>query len=348
MIPVFNSTHIQELKQFLSVSRKIAITTHYKPDGDAIGSLLGLYNFLTSQKHKVKAIVPSDYPEFISFMKGNDKVINYESKPKQAEKYFREAEIIFCLDFNEKSRVEAMQHIMMDNNALKVVIDHHIEPQIKANYVFSFPQSCATCELIYYFIYALKPNYKMKSDVAECLYTGIMTDTGSFRFSSMSADTHRIVAALMDTGMDHVKIHESVSDTFTEDRIRFLGYCLQDKMQLIHAFHASYISLTLTELDQFNHQTGDTEGIVNYPLNIKGVIMSALFTEKDDGGVKISFRSKGSFSVRDMAKKFFNGGGHHNAAGGRFDGSMDECVEHFISALNYYKAELMDADTTEN
>lgn len=340
MIPVFNHAHIQELKQFLSVPRKVAITTHYKPDGDAIGSLLGLYNFLHSQKHKVKAIVPSDYPEFISFMKGNDKVLNYQLKPKQAEKYFHEAEIIFCLDFNEQSRVEAMQHAMMDNKAVKVVIDHHIEPQINAQYVFSFPQSCATCELVYYFIRILNPEYKMNADVAECLYTGIMTDTGSFRFSSMSADTHRIIAALMDTGMNHVKIHESVSDTFTEDRIRFLGYCLREKMQLIHAFHASYIALTRTELEQFNHQTGDTEGIVNYPLNIKGVKMSALFTEKEDGGVKISFRSKGDFSVRELAKKFFNGGGHHNAAGGRFDGNLDECVEHFIGALKFYKDEL--------
>lgn len=340
MIPVFDPKHLQELKRFLSVSRKIAITTHYKPDGDAIGSLLGLFNFLQSQKHKVKAIVPSDYPEFISFMKGNDKVINYEQKPKQAAKYFGEADVIFCLDFNEPGRVESMQNIMMDNKAMKVVIDHHIEPKINAEFIFSFPDSCATCELIYYFIYAIKPDYKIKPEVAECLYTGIMTDTGSFRFSSMSADTHRIVAALMDSGMNHVKIHEMVSDTFTEDRIRFLGYCLRDKMQLIHAYNTSYISLIRNELEQFNHKTGDTEGIVNYPLNIKGVKMSALFTEKEEGGVKISFRSKGDFSVRNMAKKFFNGGGHHNAAGGRYDGNIDECVEQFIAALEYYKEEL--------
>ena len=347
MIPKFEQHSIEQLKNLLSEPKRIVITTHYKPDGDAIGSLLGLYKHLSAKKHKVKAVVPSDYPESISFMKGNQKVLNYEEKPRIVAKAFAEADIIFCLDFNESKRVEAMEEVMMSNKAFKVVIDHHLYPKIDCDILFSFPKSCATSELIFHFIFALDNKYKMKPEVAECIYTGIMTDTGSFRFSSMSADTHRVLAALLDTGMNHVKIHETISDNFTEERTRFLGYCLKDKMQVIHAYNAAYIALTKNELEQYNHQTGDTEGIVNYPLSIGDVTMSALFTEKDDI-IKISFRSKGDFSVRDMASKFFNGGGHKNASGGKYLGSLDEAVEHFIAALAYYKDQLQIPETVKD
>jgi phosphoesterase RecJ-like protein len=342
MIPVFDQNQIDHLTAFLSQPRKIVITTHFKPDGDAMGSTLALYNYLVSKKHKVKAVVPSEYPSFLNFLKGNEKVVDFLKKPKQVAKCFNEAELIFCLDFNESKRVEEMETVMMDNQAIKVVIDHHLDPKIKCDYLFSFPESCATCELIFHFIKALDAKYRFKPEVAECIYTGIMTDTGSFRFSSMSADTHRVIATLLDSGMNHVKVHETISDTFTEERTRFLGYCLKEKMQVIHAFRAAYIAVNKSELEQYNHQTGDTEGIVNYPLSISGIQMSALFTEKDDG-IKISFRSKGNFSVRELAAKFFNGGGHKNASGGKFMGSLDEAVERFIASLEFYKDQLQSA-----
>jgi phosphoesterase RecJ-like protein len=336
MIPVFNKTEINALSLLLATPLKIVITTHHNPDGDAIGSVLGLYHFLVSKKHKVKVITPSAYPEFIRWMKGNEKVIDFMQKPKVAAKCFAEADLVFCLDFNDSKRVEGMEKILLQSSAKKVLIDHHLEPVFKCDFLFSFPSSCATCEIIYHFIYALDPTFKMSTAIAECIYTGIMTDTGSFRFSSMSADTHRVIAALLDTGMRHEKIHESISDTYSEERTRFLGYCLKDKMQVIQTFNCAYIALSKSEMELYHNQPGDTEGIVNYPLSISGIKMSALFTERDDC-IKISFRSKGDFSVRDFSSKYFNGGGHKNASGGKSYVSLDETLEHFIAALAEYK-----------
>ena len=234
-----------------------------------------------------------------------------------------------------------MQDVLLKSKAIKVLIDHHLEPKDFCSFTFSCPQSCATCELIYHFIEQSGGKKLIDIDIAACIYTGIMTDTGSFRFNSMSADTHRIIAALLDTGLVHSQIHEAVFDTYSESRTRFLGYILKDKMQILPTYNTGLIAVTKTELEHYNHQTGDTEGIVNYPLNIHGIKMAALFVEKDDI-VKISFRSKGDFSVKDLAQKYFNGGGHKNAAGGKSDLSLDETVEKFISVLPEFKEKLIE------
>lgn len=339
MIPDFNKAGLGKLNDILSSPKKIVITTHYKPDGDAIGSSLALYNYLLKKKHKVKVVSPNEYPGFLQWMKGNDKIVDFERKKKAASKLLTEAEIIFCLDFNDAKRVEDMQQVLLQSKAVKVMIDHHLEPKDFCNYTFSFPESCATCELIFHFIEQSGDKKLIDKDIAASIYTGIMTDTGSFRFNSMTADTHRIIAALLDTGLNHSQIHESVFDTYSESRTRFLGYILKDKMQILPTYNTGLIAVTNTELEHYNNETGDTEGIVNYPLNIHGIRMAAFFVEKD-GYVKISFRSKSEFSVKDLAQKYFNGGGHRNAAGGKSDLSLDETVEKFISVLEEYKEAL--------
>ncbi len=346
MIPVFNPIELQEVSKLLSSSQKIVITTHFKPDGDAMGSSLALYNYLVKKKHKVKVVVPNEYPEFLQWMHGNDKVVNYEHKKKAAEKLLAEAGIIFCLDYNEPSRVEHMQQAVIKSPAKKVLIDHHLKPASFCNYTFSFPDACATCELIYYFIKQLGDEKRITKEIAECIYTGIMTDTGSFRFESMTADTHTVIAALLKTGINHARLHENIFDTYSEDRTRFLGYCIKDKMQVIKHLSTAYIALSASELEQYNVIEGDTEGVVNYPLSIKGIKLAAFFTERDDI-IKISFRSKGTFSVRDFAHKHFKGGGHKNAAGGKSELSLDETVEKFVALLELYRNELS-ADNKES
>ncbi len=226
------------------------------------------------------------------------------------------------------------------SQAVKILIDHHLNPKDFCNYTFSFPAACATCELVYHFINQLGDEKLISKEIAECIYTGIMTDTGSFRFESMTGDAHNIISNLLKTGMSNAKVHESVFDTYTESRTRFLGYCIKDKMQVIQHYNTAYIAITKTEQDQYNIQPGDMEGVVNYPLSIKGIKMAVLFTESDDI-IKISLRSKGNFSVRDLANKHFNGGGHKNAAGGKSELSLDETVEKFVALLEKYREELI-------
>lgn len=339
MIPVFDKKSIEAVKEILSSPKKIVITTHHKPDGDAIGSSLALYNFLILKKHKVKVISPNDYPVFLSWMKGNDKITDFEKKKRVAEKIIADAEVIFCLDFNDPKRVELVQPALEKSKAVKILIDHHLEPKDFCTYTFSFADACATCELIYHFIDQLGEIKLLNKEIAECIYAGIMTDTGSFRFNSMTADTHRIIASLIEKGVNNAKIHENIYDTYSEDRARFLGFCLKDKLQVLPLFNVAMIAISLAELEHYNNKTGDTEGIVNYPLSINGIKLAALFIEREDD-IKISFRSKGNFSVKELAKKYFNGGGHRNAAGGKSDMSLDETVDKFISVLDEYKEDL--------
>lgn len=228
----------------------------------------------------------------------------------------------------------------MGSLAVRILIDHHIKPADFCNYTFSYPEACATAELVYHFIIQLGFRSQLNKQVAECLYAGIMTDSGSFRFASMSADTHNIIAELMRAGAVNYLIHEQIYDNFSTNRMKFLGYCLSEKMEIISDLRTAYFAITQEELQRFNHRPGDTEGIVNYGLSIKGIILSAFFCEKDDF-VKISFRSKDLFSVKDLAAIHFNGGGHRNAAGGKSSATLDLTVEYFLKILPSYKDALL-------
>lgn len=331
--------NVEKIIPILASPKKIAITTHFKPDGDAIGSSLGLYNYLIQQGHAVTVVAPSDYPEFLQWMAGNDKVIDAIGKPKEAEQAMNEAEVIFCLDFNMLHRCESVAPWVSKSKAVKILIDHHLHPDSFCDFIFSDTEAAATAELVYNFIAALGGKKQINKSVAECLYVGIMTDTASFRFPMMKAETHRIIAKLMEAGAENFRIHEHVYDSWNEDRIRLLAYCTNEKMTVMHEFNTAIIQLTSDELKRFNHKTGDTEGIVNIPLSIKTIRFSAFFVQRRDI-IKISFRSKDNFNVRDLSNKYFKGGGHMNASGGMSELSMEETIKKFKSILPEYKNEL--------
>ncbi len=297
-----------------------------------MGSSLALYQYLSNKGHQVTVITPSDYPDFLYWMPGHDTVINFEYHPAKAKLLTENAELIFCLDFNTASRVEKYSEYMVASKAMKILIDHHLEPENFCDFTFSFPEACATCELIYYFILQLEGPEAITQPVAECLYTGIMTDTGSFRFASMTADTHMVISELMRAGASNFKIHENIYDNFSLDRTRFLGHCIKDKLVVLPEYKTAYIATTKEELKAFNHRSGDTEGIVNYALGIKGVRMAAYFCERDHL-IKISFRSKDDFSVNELARLHFSGGGHRNAAGGRSNETLENTISKFLGLL---------------
>jgi len=335
----FSSQELQGLKEILSVPQMITITTHYRPDGDAMGSSLALYNYLMMKGHGVVVVTPGSYPDFLAWLPGNKAVIDYEKNETAAKKAVAVSKLIFCLDFNWLSRLEKFEDTVRSSGAVKILIDHHLEPEHAFNHVFSYPDACSTCELIYQFIVAMGDRKMMNKDIAECIYTGIMTDTNSFRYSSMKSDTHRIVAELIDAGANNEKIHQNVYDTYLENRLRLLGFALKDKLKVLYEYNTAYIALSQAELEMFNFKTGDTEGIVNYALSIKGIKLAAFFSGREDG-IKISFRSKGDFSVKELASKYFEGGGHKNASGGNSNASLDETVQQFLSILPHYRTQL--------
>ena len=324
----------------MSRPQKIVITTHHRPDGDAMGSALGLYNYLVQKDHQVQVITPSDYPDFLKWLPGNDRVLNYEAHPDQSDRILEEAEMIFCLDFNHLNRIEKMEDAIKRSAARRVLIDHHLEPEKAFDFIFSYTSACSTCELVFQFIEALGDKLLITKPVAECIYTGIMTDTQSFRLPTVTPVVHEIVAQLIRSGAENYRIYENVYESSTEDRLRLLGYCLKDKLTLLPEFRTAYIALSQAEMDAYHFQPGDTEGVVNYALSVKGTIMAGFFSERD-GLVKISFRSKSDFSVRDFAYEHFDGGGHRNASGGKSRLPLDETVKRFLSLLPQYKNDLL-------
>lgn len=335
----FPGEEVSAVKDLIQKSNHIVITTHHRPDGDAMGSSLGLYNYLKLLGKNVNVITPSDYPDFLTWLPSNDVVIDFETKKNTAKELIQSADLIFCLDFNWLSRVEAMENDLRNASAKKVLIDHHLDPEKVYDFVFSFTEACSTCELIYRFIVALGDAQKVNKAIAECLYCGIMTDTNSFRYSSMKADVHRIIADLMEAGAENYKIHERVYDTSSENRLRLLGFSLKEKLIVLPEFNTAYLALSQAELEMFNHKSGDTEGLVNYALSINGIKFAAFFSEKD-GIIKISFRSKGDFSVKEFSSKYFSGGGHKNASGGRSELPLKDTLKKFLDLLPTYKSEL--------
>jgi phosphoesterase RecJ-like protein len=340
MTPVhFPADQLLPVQQLLSSPKSIVITTHHRPDGDAMGSSLGLYGFLKSQGHQVSVIAPSDYPDFLHWLPGHNDVLIFDVNNATIIDKILAAEVLFCLDFNWLNRTEDMEPVLRKAAGKKILIDHHLDPEHCYDHVFSHTDACATAELIYEFIDGLGATSSITPEIAECLYCGIMTDTNSFRYSSMKAATHRIVAGLMEAGAVNYRVHERVYDNFTENRLRLLGYILKDKMTVLPELNTAYIAMSAAELDMFNFKPGDTEGIVNYALSIQGIRFAVFFIERD-GLVKISFRSKDEFSAKEFASSYFEGGGHRNASGGRSLEPLDKTVERFLSILPHYKVKL--------
>ena len=333
-------TRILEITAELAKADNIVIVPHKGPDGDAIGSTLGLMHFLRDKGHNAHVIAPNDYPHFLKWLPGNDEVIIYESEKERADSLIKEAQIVFTLDFNHLSRCGGMQESLVASDAVFVMIDHHQEPSDYAHYTYSDSTMSSTCEMVYKFIDKLRYSKKITPEIATCLYAGIMTDTGSFRFRSTSSDTHRVIADLIDKGADNAQIHNNIFDTNSENKLQLLGTALQN-LKVNKQLRTAYISLSQEELDRHNFQKGDTEGFVNYGLSLEGIIFAVIFIEKaNETLIKMSFRSKGDFDVNKFARAHFEGGGHINAAGGKSDISLNDTIVKFNKILPEYKEQL--------
>ncbi|SFW28159.1 DHH family phosphoesterase [Cellulophaga fucicola] len=335
-----NKEDIKATKSLLSTPQKIVIIPHKNPDGDAIGSTLGLWYYLKSIDQDAVVIAPNNFPKFLKWMPGQEEIVIFEDDKERAQKYITDASLIFTLDFNHLSRVGFMQESLEAAEGTFIMIDHHQAPSDYAKVTYSDVSMSSTCEMVYNFIEAIDSTSKITSDIANCLYTGIMTDTGSFKYSSTTSRTHRVVADLIDKGAENIAIHNKVFDTNSPSRLHILG-CALKNMVILEDYHTAYITLSQEELDQNNFKKGDTEGIVNYGLTLDNIIFAVIFIEnKDEGIIKISFRSQGDFSVNEFARAHFEGGGHDNAAGGKSDLSLPETTTKFIGLLDSYKDKL--------
>lgn len=327
---------IAELKTLLQEPKNIVIIPHKNPDGDAMGSTLGLMHYLKKYNHNAVVVAPNDYPHFLKWLPGDDTVIDFENNASKATKLIANADLIFTLDFNALHRIGQMEKPVFESKAIKILIDHHQQPDDYAKYMYSDVSMCSTCQMVYHFIEMLEDTENIDSHIATCLYTGIMTDTGSFRFPSTTSQTHKVIAALIDKGANNSQIHNNIYDTNSYSKLQLLG-CALNNLKVLAEFNTAYITLSQEELNTYNYKKGDTEGVVNYGLSVSDVKFAAIFIENEaEGIIKISLRSKGDFDVNTLARTYFNGGGHINAAGGRSDVSMEETIEKFKSILPQY------------
>lgn len=325
---------IKAIQELLSTPKKVVIIPHRSPDGDAMGSTLGLYHFLKKLNHEAIVIAPNEFPEFLAWLPATENVLIFEKDKENTTKIIFEADLVFTLDFNALHRTGEMEHILSKVTAPFIMIDHHQKPDDYAKYMFSDTKYGSTCEMLFHFIVSLGQKNLIDKTIATCIYTGIVTDSGSFRFPSTTSTTHRVVADLIDIGVQNGAVHNSLFDNDSYDRLRLLGQALQN-MKILFDKKTSYITLTQKELDQNNYVKGDTEGIVNYGLSIKGIVFAAIFIEhKEENIIKISFRSQGDFDVNQFARTHFGGGGHINAAGGKSYLSMQETVAKFEEILS--------------
>ncbi|MCC9137082.1 bifunctional oligoribonuclease/PAP phosphatase NrnA [Pontibacter silvestris] len=334
---------INALKELLKEPKEVMITTHHKPDADALGSSLGLAGYLKKKGHRVTVITPSDYPDFLSWMHGNDEVLVYsEQNDELVHRIINESQVIFCLDFSVLSRINEMGEYIREAKGTKVLVDHHLQPEDFADLDYSNTSAAATAELVYDLIKAMGETDLIDTAIGECLYAGIMTDTGSFRHPSTSKNVHLIIADLLHIGVETSNIHRLIYDSSSELRLRFLGYALKDKLVVLREYSTAYIAITADELKAYDSKTGDTEGLVNYALSIEGIVFAALIIDRVQA-VKMSFRSVGDFSVNEFAREHFSGGGHKNAAGGISMDTLENTVTKFESLLPLYKEKLHNA-----
>lgn len=332
---------MQELESFkdrISSPHKVVITTHHKPDADALGSSLGMANYLKKKGHEVTVVTPSDYPSFLHWMKGNEQVLNFEDPQHRdiAIKKVLEADTIICLDFSCLKRLHDLASFVTKSNAYIVNIDHHQDPKDFSDFQYWSTSAAATCELVYELIVKLGDRDLIDKDIADCLYAGIMTDTGGFRHPNTTKNVHLITAELIDLGADNSKISRLIYDTNSINRLKFIGFAITRRLTILEDLQTAYFAISKKDLRKYNSQTGDTEGLVNYALSLDGVKIAALFTEREDG-VKISFRSTEEIAVNKFAADHFEGGGHKNASGGKSNLSLKETTEKFEKLIKEYQ-----------
>lgn len=328
---------IQEIFPELSTPKRITITMHQKPDADAMGSALGLYHVLIQLKHEVLVISPTNWARWLNWMEGVDEVLDYELHKTKADEFLNSTDWLFCLDFNHFDRTKSLAKKIKDINCTKILIDHHQEPDLQAfQYGETNTAKSSTCEMVFDFIVHSGHRDKINKFVSECLYAGVVADTGSFRFSSTQASVHHMVAYLKEQGLEHTKVHEALYDNFHENRLRFLGHVLSNRMEVLYEFNTAMISIPKTDILKYDIKTGDTEGLVNYPLSIEGIKLVGLVIDRDMER-KWSFRSKGQFDCNTFARKYFEGGGHFNASGGRDSDNLNVTVNKFKQAITESK-----------
>jgi phosphoesterase RecJ-like protein len=330
---VFNSENILKSTGLIAGAGKIVITSHKSPDGDAVGSLLSMLLMMDELGHSAIAILPDEAPGFLGWMKGAEKIITFDQSRELAKSAISEADLIFVLDYNALHRTGSEMEIeLAAAKAQFIMIDHHQQPQELPGVIYSDTASCSTCQMIYEFFVASGWKKHITNSIAECIYCGIMTDSGSFRFPSVTPETHRIVADLMENGLDHAHVHREVYDTNSLDRLKLIGFALGEKLEVIESCAVAIVSISNEELSKFNHRPGDTESLVNQALSIQGVKLAAFFREGNNE-VKISFRSKGTFDVNMFARQNWNGGGHRNAAGGKSNDDLETSIARFKNEI---------------
>lgn len=333
---IIQEEQIQKAKKYVEKGESFVIVTHVTPDGDALGSSLGLYHFLNEYgKDSVHVVVPNDFPSFYKWMPGAKDIVIHEKYPDFAEQLIREADVIFCLDFNEPKRIEKLAPAVVAADGRKVMIDHHLDPADFCRVVMSYPQVSSTSELVFRFICRMGLFEYINKKIAECIYTGMMTDTGAFTYNSNKPEIYTIIGELIKKGIDKDLIYKKVNQVYSESRLRLMGYTMYEKMKLYPEKHAALTVLTKEELRRFGYVTGDSEGFVNMPLSINYIVFS-VFIRQDNDYIKISFRSVGDFPSNEFAARYFNGGGHKNASGGEFYGSLEDAIATFEKGLNEF------------
>jgi len=339
VIPPQKVTAIMDI---IERSEKIVITTHLSPDGDALGSSLALYHYLKGRGKQVRIIVPNSFPYFLKWMKGAGEIEVYEYNPAAAQHILHNAGLIFALDYNIPKRVGDMGTYLETSPAKKILIDHHPFPEEKFDIVVSHPEISSTSELIFRLLFQAGQYEELTQAEAECIYCGMMTDTGGFTYNSSDPEIFEIISLLLRKNIDKDVIYSRVYNNYSEARFRLLGFTLSQRMEIYHDLHAALIYLSRDDQAQFNFSKGDTEGFVNYPLSIKNIIFST-FIREDEGLIKLSFRSQLTFPCNEFAAEFFNGGGHLNASGGEFYGTFEDALQVYAEGLKSYEKKLKEA-----
>ena len=340
-INILDNDQLALMDQLISDANTVLVVCHKSPDGDAIGSSLGWAEFMRLRGKDVTMIVPDQYPDFLKWLPNTDKIVRYDKHTDKCDMLFKIADLVFCLDFNTLSRVDEMQHALVNSPAKKVLIDHHLKPDVPADLVVSQPEASSTCELVFRIVWQMGAFADLGKPFAVPVYCGMMTDTGGFTFNSNRPEIFQIISELLTKHIDKDRIYRNVFHNYSENRLRLTGYVLYEKLVYMPEYHAAYYSLTRDELKRFNYIKGDTEGLVNMPQQIKDLKLSISLREDTEKNVVwVSLRSVDDFPCNQMADEFFNGGGHLNASGGKIEGTIEEAIEITKKAISAYENKL--------
>ena len=340
---ILNEQEVATLRELIATSSRIVLCAHKSPDGDAVGAVLAMAEYLRTIWGKDPFIaLPDAYPDFLQWMPGTERIVRHDKHPEQVNKAFSNADLVICLDFNKSDRLQAMQEPFDNSKAPKVLIDHHLQPDIETKVTVSHTEMCSTCELVFRIVWQLGGFDKLDRKFASSIYCGMMTDTGGFTYNSTRPEIFFIICQLLTKKIDKDRIYRNVFNNYSSWAIRLRGYLMSQKLNVFEDLHASYFTITRQDMKDFHFIKGDAEGLVNEPLRIKGMKMSISLREDDrkDNCIWVSLRSVDDFSVAEVAEKFFNGGGHLNASGGHLDCTMEEAVRITRNAINYYAEEL--------